>query len=64
MARTAVVLLALDPSGLAGIPEGLKRPLKAGGDFDLILTFEKAGTVSGGVLAANAKSHGHAGHRH
>lgn len=58
--------LILDPSGLAVRLEGLKRPLKAGSDFELILTFEKAGavTVAGEVMSATAKSHGHAGHRH
>ena len=58
--------LALDPNGVAIRLEGLKRPLKAGGDFELKLTFEKAGTVAvtGEVMAASARTHGHAGHRH
>lgn len=58
--------LILDPSGVAVRLEGLKRPLKSGGDFELKLVFEKAGTVTvtGEVMPANAKSHGHAGHRH
>jgi copper(I)-binding protein len=58
--------LVLDPDGMAIQLEGLKRPLKRGQDFQVWLTFEKAGsvTVTGEVMAANARRHDHSGHSH
>jgi periplasmic copper chaperone A len=58
--------LVLEPNGLAIRLEGLRRALKQGQDFRLRVTFEKAGSVgvTGEVMAANARQHGHAGHRH
>jgi Uncharacterized protein conserved in bacteria len=56
----------LDPGGLAIELTGLTRTLAEGDETEFELTFEKAGTVHlhADVLAAEATSHPHAGHRH
>ena len=58
--------LEFAPSGIAIRLEGLKRPLRQGREFQVRLTFEKAGSVlvTGEVMSANAQQHGHAGHSH
>ncbi len=58
--------LVLEPDGIAIRLEGLKQPLKQGQDFQIRLTFQNAGSVmvTGEVMAANARRHGHAGHGH
>jgi copper(I)-binding protein len=59
--------VALEPGGLHIMFMGLKSPLKAGEKLPLVLTFEKAGTVTvevhvEAVSAAPAKNHGDGGH--
>lgn len=62
--------VALEPGGLHLMLLGLTSPLKAGEKLPLVLTFEKAGTVTvqvhvEAVSAAPAKHHGDgAHHRH
>lgn len=56
----------LDPGGLAIELTGLSQALVEGGEAELEVTFERAGTVHlhAEVLAADADEHPHAGHAH
>ena len=56
----------LDPGGLALELHGLTGDLVAGEHFDLVVTFETAGSIALEVAieAADAARHSHAGHNH
>ena len=61
--------LELEPRGAAIRLEGLKRKLKKGQEFELVLGLGREGehfhlTVQVQVEAADAKRHSHAGHQH